>query len=157
MGIDKIAKAVEVDAGEHIVTIAVSTCVGVSKRVVRAMNGEPQGEYVSFESEAAAREALGADVGAPEAVEHARQLFDDIQPDMPPEAERMIFAASPISGCADELRTERDYRAALQAVSALIDTDPKPGTPDGERLQRLATQIERYEAEHFPLGQPGAD
>ncbi|WP_408492154.1 hypothetical protein [Paraburkholderia strydomiana] len=157
MDIEKIAKAIEVDAGEHIVTIAVSTRVEVSKRVVRAVNGEPQGEYGSLESEAATREALGADVAAPEAVEHARQLIDDIQPDMPPEAERVILAASLISGGADELRTELDYRAALQAVSALVDTDPKPGTPDGDRLERLAAQIECYEAEHFPLGQPGAD
>lgn len=49
------------------------------------------------------------------------------------------------------IRNEEDYQQALQVVSRLIDADPARGMSDGERLQVLATLIERYEAEHFPL------
>jgi len=52
------------------------------------------------------------------------------------------------------LRTEEDYQAALAAVSALVDADPAPGTPDGDRLDILSLLVERYEAEHFPLESP---
>jgi len=43
------------------------------------------------------------------------------------------------------IRTEDDYRAALQEVSALVDMDPAPGTPEGDRLDAMATLIEAYE------------
>jgi hypothetical protein len=33
------------------------------------------------------------------------------------------------------LNTDDDYRAALAEVSALVDLDPEPGTPDGDRLE----------------------
>ena len=46
------------------------------------------------------------------------------------------------------LHTEDDYRAALAEVSALVDLDPEPGTPDGDRLEILSTLVERYEAAH---------
>lgn len=49
------------------------------------------------------------------------------------------------------IENERDYQEALKCVSALVDADPAPGTPDGVQLQRLATLIEQYEAEHVPL------
>lgn len=49
------------------------------------------------------------------------------------------------------LHTERDYREALEEVFALIDLDPHRGTPEGDRLEILATLVEHYEAEHFPL------
>jgi HTH-type transcriptional regulator/antitoxin HigA len=52
------------------------------------------------------------------------------------------------------LRTEEDYKAALAAVSALVDADPAPGTPDGDRLEILSLLVERYEAAHFPLESP---
>ncbi len=32
------------------------------------------------------------------------------------------------------IRTEKDYRAALRVVSGLMDKDPSPDTPEGERL-----------------------
>jgi antitoxin component HigA of HigAB toxin-antitoxin module len=50
------------------------------------------------------------------------------------------------------LHTENDYRAALAEVSALVDLDPEPGTPDGDRLEILSTLVERYETAHFPFG-----
>ncbi len=49
------------------------------------------------------------------------------------------------------IRTEADYEAALKAVSALVELDPAPGTPQGEELKVLADLIARYEAEHFPI------
>lgn len=52
------------------------------------------------------------------------------------------------------LHTEADYKETLAAVSALVDADPAPGTPDGDRLEILAILVERYEAEHFPLDLP---
>ncbi|MEK6347538.1 MAG: transcriptional regulator [Burkholderia sp.] len=52
------------------------------------------------------------------------------------------------------IRTEADYDAALKAVSALVDTDPAPGTPEGDRLEILAILMEKYEAEHFPMPSP---
>ncbi|WP_425129706.1 helix-turn-helix domain-containing protein, partial [Burkholderia vietnamiensis] len=52
------------------------------------------------------------------------------------------------------IHNEHDYKESLRIVSALVDADPAPGTPDGDRLEVLATLIERYEAEHFPLDLP---
>lgn len=52
------------------------------------------------------------------------------------------------------IHNERDYQEALQIVSGLVDVDPVVGTPDGDRLEILATLVERYEAEHFPLDLP---
>lgn len=52
------------------------------------------------------------------------------------------------------IRTEDDYKAALREVSALVDTDPAPDTPEGERLDVLATLVQAWEARHFPIGAP---
>jgi len=52
------------------------------------------------------------------------------------------------------LRTEEDYKAALAAVSTLVDADPAAGTPEGDRLEVLALLVEHYEAVHFPLAKP---
>ncbi|HEY0821112.1 MAG TPA: transcriptional regulator [Rhizobacter sp.] len=52
------------------------------------------------------------------------------------------------------IHTEQDYREALEIVSRLVDADPAPGTPDGDHLEVLATLVERYEAEHFPMDRP---
>ena len=49
------------------------------------------------------------------------------------------------------IRTEVDYKTALSAVSALVDVDPAPGTPDGDQLEILSILIERYENEYFPM------
>lgn len=35
------------------------------------------------------------------------------------------------------IRTQEDYKAMLAAVSALIDLDPAPDSPEGERLEVL--------------------
>lgn len=52
------------------------------------------------------------------------------------------------------VRTKSDYKAALKIVSALVDADPKRGTPDGDRLEVLGTLVEAYEAQHYPIALP---
>ena len=52
------------------------------------------------------------------------------------------------------LRTEEDYKAALSEVSACFDTEPAPGTPDGDRFEILLTLIEAYEVKHYPIDLP---
>jgi len=52
------------------------------------------------------------------------------------------------------IHTDADYQAALRAVSTLMDSDPEPGTPDGDRLDILATLVQAYEARHFPIAAP---
>ena len=52
------------------------------------------------------------------------------------------------------IRTEADHRAALRQISALMETDPEPGTPEGDRLDMLATLVQAYEARHFPTEAP---
>lgn len=52
------------------------------------------------------------------------------------------------------IRTEMDYRAALRVVSKLVDQDPSPDTPEGERLDVLSTLIEAYERKHYPIDLP---
>ena len=52
------------------------------------------------------------------------------------------------------IRTESDYRAALRVVSELVDQDPSPDSPEGERLDVLSTLIEAYERKHHPIDLP---
>jgi hypothetical protein len=47
------------------------------------------------------------------------------------------------------IRTKRDYEAALKEVERLWGA--KAGTRDGDRLDVLATLIDAYEAEHYPM------
>src|SRR5262244_1111668 len=47
------------------------------------------------------------------------------------------------------IRTKRDYEAALKEVERLWGA--KAGTRDGDRLDVLATLIDVYEAEHYPM------
>jgi HTH-type transcriptional regulator/antitoxin HigA len=52
------------------------------------------------------------------------------------------------------IHTEADYKATLEEVSGLMDLDPDPRTPDGDRLDILATLVQAYEARHFPITAP---
>ncbi len=52
------------------------------------------------------------------------------------------------------IRTEQDYRSALRDLSSLIDSDPSPDTPEGERLDVLGTLVQAYEAKHYPIDPP---
>ncbi|GAN55723.1 helix-turn-helix domain-containing protein [Tanticharoenia sakaeratensis] len=50
------------------------------------------------------------------------------------------------------IRNEGDYDAALEEVGRLWGA--KSGTPDGDRLDVLATLIDAYEAKHHPIDPP---
>jgi HTH-type transcriptional regulator / antitoxin HigA len=50
------------------------------------------------------------------------------------------------------IRTETDYRKALAEIETLWGT--KRGTSKGDRLDVLATLIDVYEAEHYPMDPP---
>lgn len=52
------------------------------------------------------------------------------------------------------IRSNEDYEAALEAVSRLWGSPS--GTPEGDDLDVLATLIEAYEQQHFPMGEPSA-
>lgn len=50
------------------------------------------------------------------------------------------------------IRTEADYDAAMDEVAALWGA--KGGTPEGDRLDVLATLIDAYEARHHAMDPP---
>jgi antitoxin component HigA of HigAB toxin-antitoxin module len=52
------------------------------------------------------------------------------------------------------IRTRTDYRAALKEIEALMSA--RADTPEGKRLDVLATLVEAYERKHFrtPEGLP---
>ena len=50
------------------------------------------------------------------------------------------------------IRTKRDYEAALKEVERLWGAEI--GTRDGDRLDVLATLIDAYEADHYPMDPP---
>ena len=50
------------------------------------------------------------------------------------------------------IRTKADYKAALAELSDLWGA--KSGTSRGDRLDVLATLIDAYESEHFPVDPP---
>ncbi|KAK51001.1 toxin-antitoxin system, antitoxin component, Xre domain protein [Bordetella bronchiseptica CA90 BB1334] len=52
------------------------------------------------------------------------------------------------------VRTEADYKSALKEISRLVESDPELGTPDGDRLDMLATLVQAYEARHYPIDLP---
>lgn len=47
------------------------------------------------------------------------------------------------------IRSEADYEGALAEVERLWGT--KSGTPEGDRLDVLATLIDAWESEHHPM------
>jgi len=50
------------------------------------------------------------------------------------------------------IKTDTDYEAALKEIEGLFDA--KPGTPEGDRLEILATLVEAYEDEHYDIPAP---
>ncbi len=50
------------------------------------------------------------------------------------------------------IRTKADYRAALREIESLMSA--KANSPDGERLDVLATLVQAYESRHFSLALP---
>jgi HTH-type transcriptional regulator/antitoxin HigA len=50
------------------------------------------------------------------------------------------------------IRTKADYEKALAEIECLWGA--KSGTPEGDRLDILATLIDAYETEHYPMDPP---
>lgn len=50
------------------------------------------------------------------------------------------------------IKTKADHRAALKEIEKLMTAEA--GTPEGERLDVLATLVEAYERKHFPMDLP---
>ena len=50
------------------------------------------------------------------------------------------------------IRTEADYEAALAEIERLWGA--RVGTPEGDRLDILATLVDAYENEHYPMDPP---
>ncbi len=50
------------------------------------------------------------------------------------------------------IKTDADYRRALKEIEKLMLATPD--SPDGERLDILATLVEAYESKHYPLEMP---
>jgi HTH-type transcriptional regulator/antitoxin HigA len=50
------------------------------------------------------------------------------------------------------IKTERDYRAALNVIDRLWSA--RRGSPQADRLDVLATLVEAYEDKHFPILPP---
>ncbi len=53
------------------------------------------------------------------------------------------------------IRNETDYDEALKAGDRLMGA--ASGTPEGDELEALATLVEAYEAEHWPVDPPDTD
>ncbi len=52
------------------------------------------------------------------------------------------------------IKTEADHEAALAEIERLMDLDPEMDTPEGDRLDVVATLVEAYEAKHFLIDAP---
>jgi len=52
------------------------------------------------------------------------------------------------------IKTRADYEAAMVEIRRLWGA--KSGTPDGDRLDILATLVDAHEARHFPMDPPDA-
>ncbi len=50
------------------------------------------------------------------------------------------------------IKTEKEYEEALKEVERLFDA--VPGTPESDRYEVLATLVEAYEDEHYPIPLP---
>ena len=50
------------------------------------------------------------------------------------------------------IRTEEDYRVARGRIEKLMSAEPN--TPEGDELDVLATLVDAYESEHFPMDAP---
>lgn len=52
------------------------------------------------------------------------------------------------------VRTKQEYKAALRRLSVYFDSEPEPGTVDGDCFEILTTLVEAYETKHFPIAAP---
>ena len=52
------------------------------------------------------------------------------------------------------IHTEADHQATLMEISALMESEPDLGTPQGDPLDVLVTLVQAYEAKHVPISAP---
>lgn len=52
------------------------------------------------------------------------------------------------------IKNEKEYNRCLKEIEALIDIDPKPGTPGADRLELLTLVVSKYEERKYPLPSP---
>lgn len=52
------------------------------------------------------------------------------------------------------IKTDEEYKAALNQIEALMDKDPDPESHDGELLELLSTLVQDYESKRFPVSVP---
>jgi len=52
------------------------------------------------------------------------------------------------------IKTEKDYKKALERLEAIFDAQPK--TKEGDELETLGLLIEKYEEKHFPIETPNS-
>jgi HTH-type transcriptional regulator/antitoxin HigA len=50
------------------------------------------------------------------------------------------------------IRTQEDYEAACKRIDEIFQA--KPGSPEDDELEILATLVDAYEEKHFPIGMP---
>jgi len=50
------------------------------------------------------------------------------------------------------IKSERDYQKALKLIETLMDA--RPNTPEGDMLDVLATLVEAWEEQHYPIDPP---
>ena len=50
------------------------------------------------------------------------------------------------------LKSESEYKTALAHIESLMNAEP--GSPQEHELERLATLVEAYEQEHYPIAAP---
>ncbi len=50
------------------------------------------------------------------------------------------------------IKTQRDYQQALKEIDKLMDATPN--SPEGDRLDLLATLVSAWEDRHFPIDPP---
>ncbi len=50
------------------------------------------------------------------------------------------------------IKTESEYELALKRIEALLNAGVN--TPEGNELDHLVSQVEAYEAEHYPIDTP---
>ena len=55
------------------------------------------------------------------------------------------------------ISSEEDYNLYLAELETLLDKDPELDSSDGVRLYNLATAVEEYEKEHFPIDEPSEE
>lgn len=49
------------------------------------------------------------------------------------------------------IKTEADYTWALAEIERYFESEPEPGTPEGDRFEVLADLVEAYENRNWPV------